>query len=65
MRYIIILKYAAYMNINKRGGESRTDERWTLLNYAYYYRNYILKEIELLGGEQKHIKVFVCGSRYI
>ena len=58
MRYIIIfLKYAAYMNINKRGGESRTDER-TLLNYAYYYRNYILKEIELLGGEQKHIKVF-------
>ena len=57
------LKYAAYMNINKRGGESRTDER-TLLNYAYYYRNYILKEIELLGGEQKHIKVFVCGSRY-
>ena len=50
------MKYAAYMNINNE--VCRTDER-TLLNYAYYYRNYILKEIELLGGEQKHIK-FLC-----
>lgn len=57
------LNYAGYMNVNKRGGESRADER-AILNYAKYYKNYILKEIELLGENQKQIKIFVCGGKY-
>lgn len=59
------LKYAAYMNVNKRGGNSCTnhsDEK-ALLNYARYYREYILKEIEILAGSQKQVKIFVCGSK--
>lgn len=56
------LEHAGYMNINKRGGESRADEK-AILNYAKYYRNYILREIELLGGSQEQIKIFVCGSK--
>ena len=56
------LDHAGYMNINKRGGESRADEK-AILNYAKYYRNYILKEIELLGGSQENVNIFVCGSK--
>lgn len=56
------LEHAGYMNINKRGGESRADEK-AILNYAKYYRNYILREIELLGGSPEQIKIFVCGSK--
>lgn len=40
----------AYMNINKRGGYSECDER-QLGNYFDKYREYILKEIELLNPQ--------------
>lgn len=57
------LNYAGYMNVNKRGGGSHADER-AILNYAKYYKNYILREIELLGENQKQVKIFVCGGKY-
>lgn len=59
------LKYAAYMNVNKRGGNSCTNhsDQKALLNYARYYREYILREIEILTGPQKQVKIFVCGSK--
>ena len=51
------LKYAAYMNVNKRGGNSCTNhsDQKALLNYARYYREYILIEIEILAGPQKQV----------
>lgn len=61
------LKQIAYMNLNKRGGDSRA-KRY-LLNYVQHYQAYIRREIELLspeyvvvGGEGllSSLKKFVC-----
>lgn len=59
------LEYAAFMNVNKRGGNSCTNhsDESAVLNYAERYREYILKEIELLAGSQKRVKIFVCGGK--
>ncbi len=42
------LEECAYMNINKKGGNSKCDFK-TLENYAKKYRSFITKEIEILN----------------
>ena len=53
------------MNVNKRGGTFSTkgyDEN-AVINYAKEYREYILKEIELLTNQREKVTVFVCGGK--
>lgn len=54
----------AYMNVNKRGGATTTTglDEDVLINYAEKYRDFILKEIELLS-DGKEVTVFVCGKK--
>ena len=61
----IFTSKAAYMNVNKRGGTFSTkgyDEN-AVINYAKEYREYILKEIELLTNQREKVTVFVCGGK--
>lgn len=55
----------AYMNVNKRGGTSRTVGRdeTAVINYAEKYKEFILKEIEILSQNQEEVRVFVCGGK--
>lgn len=46
----ISLKECAYMNINKKGGDSKCDFK-ALEEYAKKYRGFITKEIEILNPE--------------
>lgn len=54
----------AYMNINKRGGTSSTTgwDATAVVNYAKKYREFILKEIDLLSEGQQEVTVFICGK---
>ena len=54
----------AYMNINKRGGTSSTTgwDATAVVNYAKKYREFILKEIDLLSEGQQKVTVFICGK---
>lgn len=51
----------AYMNINKRGGEEKTQgfNRTAVLNYAKAYNIFILQQIFLLGGKNAEVTIFV------
>lgn len=53
----------AYMNVNKRGGTERTQgrDRNAVINYAGKYKEFILKEIDILSGANQVVTVFVCG----
>lgn len=55
----------AYMNVNKRGGTVQTVgfDTTAVINYAKRYREFILKEISILAGENKEATVFVAGKR--
>ena len=55
----------AYMNINKRGGTSSTKvvDETAVINYAEKYKEFILKEIEILSRNSEEVRVFVCGSK--
>ena len=60
-----LFELSAYMNINKRGGTFVTlgyDEN-AVINYANRYKEYILREIQLLSKEKKEVHVFVCGGK--
>ena len=57
----------AYMNVNKRGGASTTEsnDQEAVIQYAKKYRDFILKEIDLLSPSSKdeEVTVFICGRR--
>ncbi len=55
----------AFMNVNKRGGTSTTAGRdeTAVINYAGKYREFILKEIEILKKHRDNdVTIFVCGD---
>ena len=54
----------AFMNVNKRGGTFRTAGRdeTAVIQYAARYKEFILKEIDILTKNEK-ATVFVCGSK--
>lgn len=54
----------AFVNVNKRGGTSVTAGRdeTAIIEYAKRYKEFILKEIEILTEHEK-ATVFVCGSK--
>ena len=55
----------AFMNVNKRGGTSTTAGRdeTAVINYAEKYREFILKEIEILKKHRDNeVTIFVCGD---
>lgn len=54
-----ILKNITYMNINKRGGSNRTKSN-ELKKYACDYREYIIKEIEIIKPN-----LIVCCSNLV
>lgn len=62
----IFTSKAAYMNVNKRGGTFSTKgyDESAVIHYAKEYREYILKEIELLAKQREKVTVFVCGGKY-
>ncbi len=51
---------AAIMNLNKRGGYKRTDNR-KITNYVKTYKGFITKQIEIINPK---IIVFMCGVDY-
>lgn len=52
-----VLKFAAFMNLNKRGGHSRCNTE-TLKKYISTYKDRIIEEIEILNPT-----VIVCAGR--
>lgn len=56
-------KKMAYMNVNKRGGTESTQgrDRNAVINYADKYKEFILKEIDILSKQNEEVIVFVCG----
>lgn len=55
----------AFMNVNKRGGTSTTAGRdeTAVINYAGKYREFILKEIDILRKHSDNdVTIFVCGD---
>ena len=54
-----ILEKIAYMNINKRGGGSRSKDS-EIEEYAKTYKEYIEKEIEIINPD-----LIVCGSNLV
>lgn len=54
-----ILKFVAFMNLNKRGGHSRCNSE-TLEKYVSTYKKQIIKEIEILNPT-----VIVCAGRWL
>lgn len=55
----------AYMNVNKRGGTSTTAglDQTAVINYAKRYKDFILKEIDILSKDKEDIKIFVGGKK--
>ena len=58
-------QYMAYMNVNKRGGTSTASgkDEAAVINYAKRYKDFILREIEILSSNREGVSVFVCGSK--
>ena len=54
----------AYMNVNKRGGTSTTAgvDQTAVLNYAKQYKDFILKEIDILSKDKEEVTIFVGGK---
>lgn len=50
---------AAVMNLNKRGGYSKTYDPEQISNYVNIYRDFIRKEIEIINPK---IIIFLCGN---
>lgn len=55
----------AYMNVNKRGGTFITTgyDESAVIHYAERYREYMLREIQLLAKARENVTVFVCGGK--
>lgn len=59
------LELAAYMNVNKRGGEEKTQgtDESAVVRYAKKYRKFILREMYLLS-KKRSVVVFTAGSYF-
>lgn len=63
-QYTHFSDYMAYMNINKRGGTLTTagKDAKAVVSYAKKYRQFIMKEIDILSGNKEKVIVFICGK---